>query len=99
FRPGNRNFHSEVAFDLRLELLIKPAFEFPDLATLQASNVNVVARTVSFVIVAVAAQVQKVQLVDQAMLLQQVNGAIDGHQMDVRIDDFGPLEDLIDVQV
>ena len=42
---------------------------------------NVVARAVAFVEVLVAAQVEQVELVDQAVAFQQVDGAVDRDAM------------------
>lgn len=55
----------EVAGNLILQLFIKIAFEFADLAASQARDVDVVPRAVRFVIVPVSAKVQQIQFVNE----------------------------------
>lgn len=99
FGAGHGDLHFEVAGDLMLQLFVKIALEFADLAAPQARHMDVVARTVRFVIVAVAAQVEQVQLVDQAFFFQQVNGAVDGDKVHARVNFLRALENLIHVEV
>ena len=46
----------------------------------QASHVNVIARSVCFV-VAVATKMQQIQFIDQTFFFQKFDGAIDGDQV------------------
>jgi hypothetical protein len=66
---------------------------------MQTGDVNVVARPVAFVEVAVAAKMKQVELVDQAVALQQIDRAIDGNARDVRIDFLRALENFAGVEV
>ena len=52
-----------------------------------------------FVVVAVAAKMQQIQFVDEAVLFEQVDGAIDGDEMHAGIDFLGAGENLVDVEV
>ena len=52
-----------------------------------------------FVVVAIAAEVEEIEFVDQALLLEQVERAIDGDLGDLRIDFYGAFEDFAGVQV
>jgi hypothetical protein len=61
--------------------------------------VDVVAGAVGFVVVAVAAEVEEVELVDEAFFFEEVDGAVDGDEMDSGVHFLGAFEDLIDVQV
>jgi hypothetical protein len=65
----------------------------------QPSHVDVVARTVAFVKVAIAAQVEQIELVDQPVAFQQVDGAIDGDAGDAWVQLLRPFEDFSGVQV
>ena len=60
FRARNRNLHIEVASDLLFQLFVQPALEFPNFAAAQARDVDVIARSMSLVVVPVAAQVQQI---------------------------------------
>jgi len=61
--------------------------------------VDVVARAVGFVVVAVAAEVEKVELVDEAFFFEEVDGAVDGDEVDGGVHFLGASEDLVDVKV
>jgi hypothetical protein len=99
FGAGDGDLHGKVAGDLLFELLVQAAFKFPHLAATQAGDVDVIARAVTFVIVTIATQVQEVELVDKAVLFEEVDGPVDGDEMHARIDFLGAREYLIDVQV
>ena len=58
-----------------------------------------VAGAVCFVIVAVAAEVQEIEFVDEALALEEIDGAVDGDQMNVGIDFLGAVENLVDVKM
>ena len=60
---------------------------------------DVIARAVAFVEVLVAAQVEQVELVDQAVALEQVEGAVDGHAVDARIEFLRAIENGAGVEV
>jgi len=64
FGAGDGDLHVEVAGDLFFELFVEAGFEFADFATAEAGDVDVVAGTVRFVVVAVAAEVEEIELVD-----------------------------------
>ena len=57
FCAGYCDFDAAVAGDLGFELLVEFAFEFADFPTADAGHVDVIARAVAFVEVAVAAEV------------------------------------------
>jgi len=80
-------------------LLEEVGFKFADFAATQAGDVNVVARAVGFVIMLIAAEMQEIEFVDQAMALQEIEGAIDGDTMDVGIDALGALENFVGGEV
>ena len=99
FGAGDGYLHFEVAGDLFLELFVEAGFEFADLAAAETGDVNVVAGAVGFVVVAIAAEMEKIELVDETFFFEQVDGAIDGDEMDGGIDFLGAREDLVDVEV
>jgi len=85
--------------DLTFQLLEEAGLEFADFTAAQAGDVNVVARAVGFVVMLVAAEMQEIEFVDQAMALQEIDGAIDRDAMDARIDALGALEDFVGGEV
>src|ERR1700676_4705217 len=60
-------FHVEVTGDLLFQLFVETALKFADFAATQAGHMNMVARAVAFVVVAVTAQMQQVQLIDEPL--------------------------------
>jgi hypothetical protein len=60
---------------------------------------DMISRAMGFVIVTIAAQVQQVQLVNQAMFFEQVDGAIDSDQVHALINFLGTLQDLVHIQM
>ena len=82
-----------------LELLVETGLEFADFATAEAGDMDVVAGTVGFVIVTIAAEMEKIELVDETFLFEEVDGAVDGDEMNFGTDFLGALEDLVDVEV
>ena len=99
FGAGNGDFNVAVAGDLLLKLFVKAGFEFTDLTAAETGYMNVIAWAVSFVIVTVTTEMQNIELVDETLPLEKVDGAVDRNKMDVGIDLLGALEDLIDVEM
>ena len=99
FGARDGDLHFEVAGDLFLQLLVEAGLEFADLAAAQAGDVDVVARAVSFVVVAVAAKMEEVEFVDEAFFLEKVDGAVDGDQVDGGINLLRAGQDLVDVEM
>jgi hypothetical protein len=91
--------HVEVAGDLLFELFVEAGFEFADFATAETGDVDVVAGAVGFVVVAVAAEMEEVELVDEAFFFEEVDSAIDGDEVDRGVDFLGASENLIDIEV
>jgi hypothetical protein len=61
--------------------------------------VDVIARAVGFVIVAIAAKVEEIEFVDEALAFEEIDGAVDGDKVDFGIDFLGAFEDLVDVEM
>ena len=99
FGAGDGYLHVEVAGDLFLELLVEAGFEFADFAAAETGYVDVVAGAVGFVVVAVAAEVEEVELVDEAFFFEEVDGAVDGDEVDGGVHFLGASEYLIDVEM
>jgi hypothetical protein len=99
FGAGDGNLNVAVLGDLLLELLVETGFEFTDLAAAETGYMDVVAWAVRLVVVAVAAEMEKVEFVDETFFLEQVDGAVDGDEVDFRADFLGAIENLVDVEV
>jgi len=70
FSAGHRDFDINPARSASL-VFVKEGFKFAHFAAFQAGDVDVVARAVAFVEVLVAAEVQQVELIDEAVTFQQ----------------------------
>ena len=99
FGAGDGDLHFEVAGDLFLQLFIEAGFEFANLAAAETSDVDVIAGAVGFVVVAVAAEMEEIELVDEAFFFQKVDGAVHGDEMDGGVHFLGAREDLVHVEV
>jgi hypothetical protein len=99
FGAGDGDEELAVPGDLVFKLVVEVAFEFADLAAAQTGHVNVIARAMGFVIVAITAQMQQVEFVDEAVFFEQIDGAVDSDEMHVLVQFLGALEDLIDVEM
>jgi len=99
FGAGDGDLDVAIAGDLVLKLFVKAGFELANLAATEAGDMNVIAGTVGFVVMAVAAEVEKIELVNEAFLFEKVDGAVDGHEMDGGVNFLGAREDLVDVEV
>ena len=99
FGAADGDFDSTIARNLALYFLVQFTFEFADFAAFHAGYVDVVARAVAFVVMAVAAQVQQVEFVDQTLALQQIERAIDGDARDGWIDFLRAFQNFGGVEV
>jgi len=69
FCPGYGDFDAAVAGNLALQLFVEFAFEFADFAAADAGYVDVIARAVAFVEMAITAEMQEIELVNEAVTL------------------------------
>ncbi len=99
FCAGHCDFDAAVAGDLGFQLFVEFAFEFADFAAANAGYVDVVARAVALVEVTVAAEVEKVELVDEAVALEEIESAIDGDAGYAWIELLGALQDFVGIEV
>jgi len=58
-----------------------------------------VAGAVGFVVVTIAAEMEEIEFVDQALALEKIDGAVNGDKVNGGIDFLGAFKDLIDVEV
>ena len=99
FGARHSNFDCAIAGNLLLQVFVEFAFEFADFSALNAGDVNVIARTVAFVVVAMPSKVKKVQFIDQPVVFKQFQGAIDGHARDFGVDRVSLLQDFRGIHV
>jgi len=99
FGARRGDFDAAISFDLFLQLLVKLRLEFADGPASQASNVNVVARAVTLVEMLVATKMEQVELVDQTVAFEQINGAVNGHAVDARVELLRALKNGAGVEV
>jgi len=84
---------------LFLELFVEAGFEFADFAATETRDVDVIAGAVGFVVMTVATKMEKVELVDEAVFLEEIDGAVDGDEMDFVVEFLGAFEDLVHVEM
>ncbi len=60
---------------------------------------DVVPRSMGFVIVAIAAKMEQVEFIDEAVFLKEIDGAVDGDKMNFVADFLRALKDLVDVKM
>src|ERR1700730_16544522 len=60
---------------------------------------DMVARAMALIEVAVAAKMKQIELVNQAVSFQQVNGAVHGHTCDIRIYLLSAIEYFASIQM
>jgi hypothetical protein len=82
-----------VFFDLLFQFFVEVRLEFTDGSAFQAGHVDMVARAVALIEVLAAAQMKQVELVDQAVAFQQIEGAVDGDSVDARVEFLRSIED------
>ncbi len=99
FRASDGDFDLEIAGNLRFQILVKLGFEFTDFSAAHACDVNVIARAVAFVIMAMAAQMEKIEFVDKTVIFEKVHRAIDRDPRDIRIDLLRAFENFFRVHV
>ena len=88
-----------VALDLSLKPVEEIAFEFRDLAAAQAGHMDVVTLRTALVVMLLSLHVHEIEFIDQAMSLEQSEGAIDGDAVDVGIKAAGVAQDLAGVEM
>jgi len=93
------DFDSAIAGNLAFQFLVEFTFELANLSASHAGYVDMVARAVALVEMPVAAKVKKIELVNQALALQQIDRAIHGDASDRGINFLGAFEDFARVQV
>lgn len=99
FRARDANFDVKIICNLRFQIFVKLRFKFTHFSATHAGDVDVVARAVAFVIVSMAAKMEKVQFVDEAVIFEQVHGAIDRDARDIGIDFLRAFENFFGVHV
>jgi hypothetical protein len=85
--------------NLPFEAVEKIAFEFSDLAATKAGHVDVVALRAAFVKMFLSLHVHEIEFVDQAVALQQSEGAIYGDAVDLGIELAGLAQDLAGIEM
>lgn len=90
---------SAIGLDLLLELIEFVADEFGDFATPQARDVDVIFPQFPLIVMTLAVEVHKVEFVNEAVALEQAQGAIDRAAVDARIEALRFSQNLAGVQM
>jgi hypothetical protein len=84
---------------LALQFFVQLTFELANFPAAHAGHVDVVTRAVALVEMTIATEMEKVQLVNQAVTFQKIECAIHGDARDSGIHFLGTLENFARVQV
>ena len=93
------DFDATIVGNLALQFFVEFAFKLANLSTSHTRYMDMVARAMTLVEMAIAAKVKKVQFINQALALQQVDRAIHGDASDPGVDFLGAFEDFTRVQM
>jgi hypothetical protein len=85
--------------NLAFQFFVQLAFEFANFSAAHAGYVNVVAWAVALVEMSIAAEVEEIQLVDQAVAFEKIECAIHGDARDSGVHFLGTLENFARVQM
>jgi hypothetical protein len=99
FEAGDDYVEAAVALDLSLQSVEEITLEFRDLAAAQAGHVDVVTLRAALVKMFFSLHVHEIEFIDQAVPLEQTEGAVDGDAVDVGIEAAGVAQDLAGVEV
>ncbi len=87
-----------VARNLPFQIFVEFTFKLTNPSAANTCHVDVVPRAVAFVEVAMAAQVKQVEFIDQAMMFEKFERAVNGDPGNIRIDLLRKFEDFAGVQ-
>ena len=99
FRAAHCDIDAAVARDLLFQLFVQFAFHFAHFSAAQTCDMNMVAGPVAFVEMAIAAKVEQIELVNQAVALQEIDRTVDGDSCDVGVDFLRALEDFTGIEM
>jgi hypothetical protein len=99
FGARHGDFDAAVLLDLLLQFFVEFRFKLAHFSAFQAGDVDMVAQAVAFVEVLVAAQMQQIKLIDQAITLEQIESSIHCHAMHAGIDFLGAIENRSGVEM
>src|ERR1700758_3880453 len=99
FETRDDDVKPAIALDLPFEAIEQVAFKFHDFAAAETGHVNVVALGPALVEMLFALEMHEVQFVDQAVALQQAEGAVHGDAIDLGVDAAGLAQDLAGIEV
>jgi hypothetical protein len=88
-----------VARNLPFQIFVEFTFKLTNPSAANTCHVDVVPRAVAFVEVAMAAQVKQVEFIDQAVLFEKFERAVNGNPGNIRIHLLRKFEDFAGVQV
>src|SRR5579864_1539507 len=99
FQTAHDDVKPAIALDLSFQAIEQFAFQFHDFSAAQAGHVNVVTLRTALVKMLLALHVHQVELVDQAIALQQLERAVHGDLVNSGIDSPRLGQDLGRVQM
>ena len=99
FGARHSDFDFAIFLDLFFQFFVELGFKLTHFSALQTRDVNVIAGAVAFVEMLVAAQVEQIEFVDQAVALQQIQRSVHRYAMHARIEFLRALQDRSRIQM
>ena len=99
FKPGDDDVESAIALDLSLEAVEQIAFEFGDFPATETGHVDVIPLRATLIKMFFALQVHEIKFIDQALALEEVEGAVDRDAINLRIEFLGAAKNSGGVEV
>ena len=99
FGPRQHNLKSEVRFDLLAQALQRFAEKLLHFAAAEADHVRVFLLAPRLIIVLLAGLVHEIELVHQAAFLQQLQRAVDGDAIQLRVFLLRQLKEALRIQM
>jgi hypothetical protein len=99
FEPGDNDVEAAIALDLSLEAVEQIAFEFGDLSATETGHVDVISLRATLIKMFFALQVHEIEFIDQPLALEEVEGAVDGDAVDLRIEFLGAAKNSGGIEV
>jgi len=98
-KSGDDYVEAAIPLNLPLQTIEQVAFKFRNLATAETRHVNVVPLGTALVVVFLALHMHQIKFIDQAVPLEQAEGAVDGNAIDLGIEATRAAQQLAGVEV
>ncbi|HVO59740.1 MAG TPA: hypothetical protein VMT53_02325 [Terriglobales bacterium] len=99
FEAGNNDMKAAIPLDLAFQSVEQIALEFSNAPATQAGHMDVIAPRTPFIEMLLALEVHEVKFIHKSMALQQAEGTVNSHAIDIGINLARSPQDLGGVQM